>query len=229
MDSIKHVSFDCWNTVLFPNPQMHSTRSQWVAHKTGTAPETISQNFKYYGKLFDSMEGRTGKSILPEERIYAVIYGISDLQISNDFLKQVVDGCNDIALNFLPMLINVNFPSIISRLKSAGITVSITCNTGNIPGHILRRIFKKLNCNFDYYIFSDEVGFAKPSFKIFDEVYNVGVDLWIEEHDLVRRGEILHVGDSQDADIDGALNAGFKSLLFTPATPNYEAIFSFIR
>lgn len=56
---------------------------------------------------------------------------------------------------------------------------------------------------FDHIFISDELGFHKPSYRFFDYVYKHIAD--------VPKSKILVVGDSEQSDIIGGLNYGFKT------------------
>jgi FMN phosphatase YigB (HAD superfamily) len=62
-------------------------------------------------------------------------------------------------------------------------------------------------------VFSDIVGYSKPSNEIFDKFYNTLINYVIpcEEH------EVLHIGDSYECDYVGAKKYGFDAkLIETP-------------
>ena len=57
---------------------------------------------------------------------------------------------------------------------------------------------------FEHVFISSRVGYAKPSPEIFHTA--------LKRHDL-KAGDVLHVGDSEDNDFEGANNAGLKGVL----------------
>ncbi len=58
--------------------------------------------------------------------------------------------------------------------------------------------------------YSDECGFSKPNYKIFELVYNE-----VNKIELMSKSAILHVGDNKNADYTGAKIYGFDAKLIT--------------
>lgn len=78
------------------------------------------------------------------------------------------------------------------------------------PGDQLRELLKQhdLFRYFDHFVFSDEVGAAKPDPKVFHAAAaGLGVDVTA----------IVHIGDREANDIAGPLNAGARGILYTGA------------
>jgi putative hydrolase of the HAD superfamily len=77
--------------------------------------------------------------------------------------------------------------------------------TGVSPGRIIRKFLKEHHIYhyFDGFVFSDEVGYVKPSSKLFQ----TALDLFhVQPH------ETIHVGDSLKGDIVGAKNLGITTV-----------------
>jgi putative hydrolase of the HAD superfamily len=91
---------------------------------------------------------------------------------------------------------------VLRELRSRGIRLGIISNwTGDLE-EVLERI--GLLPSFDFVLDSARLGYEKPHAEIFDEaVRRSGVE----------RQAALHVGDSPDHDVDGALAAGLGALL----------------
>jgi len=87
--------------------------------------------------------------------------------------------------------------------------LGVICNSGTSPGRILREFMLKdgiLPC-FEFLVFSDEVGWAKPNLKIFQYALD---NLQVKNH------EAAHVGDDCSTDVFGAKNAGMKAIWLAP-------------
>jgi len=65
---------------------------------------------------------------------------------------------------------------------------------------------------FDHIFLSSHVGYAKPDREIFDSALNA--------HRL-RAEEAIHVGDSKETDVQGAINAGLTGILLDPTGKNH--------
>lgn len=76
------------------------------------------------------------------------------------------------------------------------------------PGRALRQLLADYNIYefFDVFVFSDEIGCAKPNIAVFEAAATaLGVEL----------GQIVHIGDREQKDIEGPHAAGALSVLCT--------------
>lgn len=70
---------------------------------------------------------------------------------------------------------------------------------------------------FTYLFISGEIGFSKPAHEFFDVCFKK-----INEKSVVKKDEILMIGDSLSADIEGAQNYGFKTCYFNIKGKNFD-------
>lgn len=88
--------------------------------------------------------------------------------------------------------------------------LAVICNTGATPGAILRELIKKDGL-YDYFgvlVFSDEVGFAKPSTRIFNYA--------LEHLGIANPADAAHIGDDAITDVIGAKKTGMKAVWLAP-------------
>lgn len=86
--------------------------------------------------------------------------------------------------------------------------LALICNTGATPGSVLRVLLERFGLldHFRVLIFSDEIGYRKPSSLVF----RAGVDAL-----GVRPGEAAHIGDNPFTDVHGAKRIGMRAILLS--------------
>lgn len=86
--------------------------------------------------------------------------------------------------------------------------LGIISDTIHTQGRGLRHLLMQqgLLQYFSYFVFSDEIGAAKPSLTVFRQA-SLGLDLppW----------QIAHVGDRESNDVEGPISIGMRAILFT--------------
>jgi putative hydrolase of the HAD superfamily len=86
--------------------------------------------------------------------------------------------------------------------------LGIVSDTIHTQGRGLRHLLLQqgLLHYFSYFVFSDEVGAAKPSLQVFRQVsLGLGFPPW----------QIVHIGDRESNDVEGPLTIGMRAILFT--------------
>jgi len=111
----------------------------------------------------------------------------------------------EIALEFRKTETVALYPDVIpvlSELRERGLKLGIVSNASSFAEEVIKD--KGLASLVDFYVISYAVGYEKPHPKIFEEA-------------LRRAGtkpaETIHVGDSYEADVVGARNAGITPIL----------------
>jgi putative hydrolase of the HAD superfamily len=93
-------------------------------------------------------------------------------------------------------------------LLAAEYKLGIVSDTIHTHGRGLRHLLLQqgLLQYFSYFVFSDEVGAAKPSIQVFRQAaLGLGLPPW----------QIVHIGDRESNDVDGPLAIGMHAILFT--------------
>jgi putative hydrolase of the HAD superfamily len=90
----------------------------------------------------------------------------------------------------------------LSALNKRGLRLSVISNFDSRLVGILRGL--GIADRFEHILVSSRVGYAKPDREIFD--------LALQQHDL-KASEALHVGDSEEKDLNGANQAGLRGVL----------------
>jgi len=205
--SVDAVFMDCWETVLV-NPSGWAgtvvTRVETFLAERGNADRrSLHAAFQAEGKVFR-------KALLMKETTHQVSDRLSfiasslEISLSQDdhvLLCREVEQC-------ISQPLPTPVPGVeefLARLERSGIPVCIVCNTGWSSGLAVRAAFDALGLAryFQFTVFSDEVGAAKPSRAIFDHALQLTGS---EPHATV------HIGDRWFADVVGAQNAGLHAV-----------------
>ena len=216
---VKHYSFDFWNTIAKSNPDFKIKRAEFVQNIIGHDFSIDSINFAF-GKIGSeynrAVESGLG-SILPSD-LYLKVF--KELKYSREVdVDFIMDEVKHIFLQNPPK-IEIGFLNFLQLIKDLGKTISLTSNTAFISGAIIKKYLTSIDIveNFDFLIFSDELGYGKPCEIIFDELYSKVKEL----HVSIVAKEITHVGDNFDADINGAICVGMNAFYFIPS---FEFVF----
>lgn len=174
--------------------------------------EKVAEVVRYYDVSCNNINENTGLNIDTYE-IYYLILNALNVKISGIDTKQLELFYKETELLFLeykPELLFPKIDSVFDEIRNQGKTMNILSNTGFIKGHTLRKIIAEyeLEQYFSFHIYSDEVRFSKPNYKIFQLVYDQ-----INSFKEITKKEVLHIGDNRIADYDGAIKFGFAAHL----------------
>ena len=209
---IKHYSFDFWNTIAFSNPQFKKNRVELIFNLLNkqVSISAINEAFDKIGKEYN-LHQEAGKNVIsPVDLLDKVI---NECNPSNRSINLLNLKC-EIDLLFIECspVIDPCFFEIIDTILSLGKTCSITSNTAFISGHTIKILLNNLGLlnKFSFCLFSDEVGYAKPSNNIFELLYRNAKS----NHPQLKVSEIVHLGDNNETDFKGALRFGLKAFQF---------------
>ncbi|MFA7692718.1 MAG: HAD family hydrolase [Candidatus Hydrogenedentes bacterium] len=140
-----------------------------------------------------------------KERVQVILEGLKR-SLAPAELDAVVDGIERMELDTSPDLapgVGEALAELHGRYKLAVISDAIFS-----PGRYLRAILEKYNLlsYFDYFVFSDEIGYSKPHPALFESVAS---------HFGVAVEDIVHIGDRPHNDIGGPHKVGARGVLLT--------------
>ncbi|MGE8424054.1 MAG: HAD family hydrolase, partial [Sphingobacterium siyangense] len=103
-----------------------------------------------------------------------------------------------------------NQKSVFEAIVSKGKTLSLLSNTAFLDGTVLRRVLEyyELSDFFSFQLYSDEIGVSKPNNTAIELVFQK-----IRQQRTIKKKDIVHIGDNQKADYNGAINYGFNAIL----------------
>ncbi len=209
-NSYSHISFDFWNTMVFPNPIFKEKRAEFICQLSNTSCSIaqINQAFEKIGKAHNhsiELGGKTASTL----NLYQFVFNELGWKGSVDLVK-IIQEIEEIFLEYPPIL-SQDFLRFLNHISHLQIPLSITSNTAFIAGRVIKAFLT--NCalveKFQFFLFSDEVGQGKPSREIFSLLEQKAKVL----NPIVQVKDIIHVGDNPLADLIGPMKYGFDSFL----------------
>ena len=215
--SVKAVSLDVWETLLFERDGFDAERHRIRCTKLSEVMEEhgVSVPIVKMQRALDSMHpwfrdvwGRD-EDVTHHDQLEFIVRAATGgtPEVGEGWLSSLSRAYTS-AFYELPPDLNPDALPLLRWLKSRGIRIGITSNTGRTPGFVLRDFLEKegLAEFFEAMIFSDQVGVRKPSPEIF---HLIAKELKVEP------GGIVHIGDSLRSDVWGAKNAGMMAFHFS--------------
>ncbi|MCA6363762.1 MAG: HAD family hydrolase [Bacteroidetes bacterium] len=224
-NGIVHISFDLWMTLIASDPQFKPKRDALLASRFGikAAPEEVSATLRRMDKLFDHVSVVCGQTAHYESLLLLALdaLGAEATAIEPEALDAFYDEMEVLFFMHPPQLLNADTLDTFETLRQRNISLSLLSNTGFIKGRTLRKRLEQLGVSphFSFMLFSDEHGAAKPAPAFFASAFDA-----VNAFRNAEKHEILHVGDNPVADVKGALNFGFRSLLYDKEVPSLRRL-----
>lgn len=207
--SYKHYSFDLWLTLFRSHPEFKAKRAHLFRDFfcIRESIEEVVKVLRHYDVLCNKINETTGGNMDTYE-MYLLILGRFDIQPSQRELELFYVESEKLFFNYPPVLLNHFVSADFLALKNRGCTLNVLSNTGFIKGRTIKKYLEEIGMlqYFDFLIFSDEVDLSKPNPKIFKLVRD-------QVNPTVANKEIIHIGDNEVSDYQGALGAGFSAYL----------------
>ena len=209
--TIKLISFDVWSTLVKANSAYKTRRSELIARLAGITDVAAAHSAMNEADDFlDDFTLQTGQQFGYSERLERTLMLLGAPTPSPDQLSRLAEEMTVSFLQYPPTLTETNTPSMLEKLRKMQLLIAVNSNTGFVSGKLMRQMFSVvgLDTYVDFWLFSDEIGFAKPSLQVYTHLQRVAD---------VSAGEILHVGDNLEADYKGARAAGLNALWYAPS------------
>jgi putative hydrolase of the HAD superfamily len=220
VSTLKAVSLDLWDTILDddsdePKRQARGLRSKraerrhllWEALQPlgAVSLDDVSKAFDAADDAFDKMWRVNAVTWPIAERLQAALMWL-DRELPEDDLENLARAIGRMELEVMPDLV----AGIDEAVKTLAETYKLCVVSDAIvtPGPSLRMLLERHNLSryFQGFAFSDEVGRSKPHPSVFESAAKqLGVAV----------GEMVHVGDREVNDIEGAKALGMRAVLFT--------------
>lgn len=213
---VKTISFDLWGTLIKGNPEYKKLRIEFLQQYCNKSENEICDVMQKIKKNADSHVEKYGLQF-DDIDLYKTF--LSELEIVESKLKvqDFIAFCHTSFINNPPILMDHTI-EVLESLKQQNYRIVLSSNTVFIGGKTMRVALIKLRI-FEYFydfIFSDEINYSKPHYEFFKHVNQ-------KSHTLTEN--ILHIGDNQMTDMNGARNYGMNLFLTrdgfsTPETVN---------
>jgi putative hydrolase of the HAD superfamily len=211
--TIKHISFDMWNTLIKPNPEFSKARNDYIAQLLDAPEREVKQAYTESKMHFDRLALQYGHSVSVWHAYSRLIEYVAPTKMNEfeELSKLLMWGVNKLFEAHPPTMSDDTFNALL-KMKAAGYGLSIGSNTNFISGMELKSFLKNQRGiprdTFRFQLYSDQAHYAKPHWTFFQKVYNNVRGAGITSN----RDEILHIGDDFRYD-GGARTFGF---LFRP-------------
>lgn len=194
-----HISLDFWGTLAAPNPAFAKARNEYLAKALGKPLPLVREGYTAVKRFLDDAAEKYGIG-MPVEAAWRILFGQFGQQ--PEYIGHLM---SDVRSLFLanPPTISPDTITEMYRLTKAGFTFGIASNTNFVPGQVIRDLLDRHRILFlmSGCLFSDELGYAKPSSHLFARIKERAPEGW----------SICHVGDSLVCDYQPARLAGFDA------------------
>jgi len=219
-NKIKAVTFDLWDTVFIDETDEPKRAAKGLAPKSverrnlvesylnkhqPISREEVELAYSVTDAAFRHVWYTQNVTWEVPERLSVLLKGLNRELPENEF-AELVRLHEEMELDIYPD-IAVNIETALAGLHGK-YKLGVISDTIFSPGRVLRGILEAhdLKKYFDFFVFSDEAGCAKPNPIVFEKVAKgLGVEL----------NEIVHIGDRREKDIDGPHAVGAKGIYTT--------------
>lgn len=211
--AVRAITFDFWFT-LFRDAQS-AERSQIrvdaFANMTGTPKDAVAEALNDAAQAFlrHHVEKQRTLGPLDAVRMAANAAGVS---LSEGQEAELTDIFANAILEYPAVPIEGALEAV--RAAAALLPIGVVSDSGMSPGSSLAKLLDQhdFTRHFGALTFSDEVGVSKPQAPMFETTARaLGV----------RADELLHIGDIEITDVQGAHAVGAKAVLFAGVNDRY--------
>lgn len=195
---IKHVSFDVWNTLLYPNPKFMVERDRFLSEVFDVTPAEARDKYKKVKTKLDQDSEQKGVGLYSRE-VYRQLFEEFTLgTISFSDSWWIVRAGLEAITRAYPPIMEPEVGVALRKLQRGGFSLSIASNTNFIRGKILKEvILDHVGVVWSFQMFSDELGYAKPSRDLWKALLS---NAKTSVHRNIQPKHILHVGDNRICD-----------------------------
>ena len=212
---IRAVTFDFWQTLADDAPDNLAAQTRLrlsalhaAVSEAGLGPAEVEAGYQRSQALLESRFWNLHRDPGFPEQVALVLDCVAPgaaARVTGATWDQLLRGYAEPVLR-LPPVLCPGAAEAVRGLAARGVALAVVSNTGRTPGAVLRRYLERegLLGHFRALSFSDEVGARKPDAEIFRRA--------LDKLGPLGPGEVAHIGDNPDADVDGARALGLRAL-----------------
>lgn len=203
---IKAITFDLWNT-LFQNKSYSNNRINFLSNFLASKDKNIEIDAlkRGYDHIFLQYSDEDfDRHIYNETRIENVLNCLK-INLTSTEIDEIIISIESEILSDPPLLKAGTFDTL--KELSQEYKIGLISNTGITPGKMIKKVMEKYDIlkYFQITIFSDEIGYYKPSAILFQEAL---------KHLQSKPENTIHIGDLLHTDVKGAKDCGMLSIWF---------------
>lgn len=206
MTSTHYITIDLWDTLYHDDPISDRRRKHVRRQMIAAAFKCSSEEIEPYHKAADEWARncwyRSQRTVGASERIRRIEY-LTDEALTRDTREELARSIEEVGSADPPRPVD-GAAGLLESVRESHKTILIS-DTGVTPGRVLREIINTdgLGPLLDGYVFSDEIGAAKPA----------GAPFWAARKMAGGSGRCaFHIGDNSATDVAGALAFGVMAL-----------------
>jgi putative hydrolase of the HAD superfamily len=206
------ISLDLWLTLIKSHPRFKPLRNRllrdWMVPHMDL--ESFDQIVRSEDRKADQRAQSTGNDADFTARVTALANAIGINVPADADLKHLYQQQGELFLRYPPQFIDAETLPLLRTLKARGYKLALVSNTGYVHGDIMRQTLVNMGLAacFDWMIFSNEMGYAKPNPRIFQALMVVSG---------IPATRIAHIGDDPVSDVQGARSMGMHAIQVTAA------------
>ena len=228
--NIKAVTFDLWQTLIVEDHDINKRRAQLRIDRVAQALENADRSFpeEELWRAFSDCAAECAQFRLRGREVSFDTQIDMYLALINPSLpdelsrpqKRAIREAYDLSFLDAALPADPAAAAMLAELKTRGCALGLISNTAMTSGATFRVHLTRLGLLhfFDALVFSDELGYAKPSGKVFKQA--------LEALNVTPEAAV-HVGDDRAADVGGALKAGLRAIWVARPPDSYDEPYAY--
>ena len=211
--AIRAITFDFWRTLFRDQgaPERWRLRASAAARITGAEEDAVLKALEAVNPIFQQHHIEHQETLTPLHAV-RIVGDKLGVKLEQSQTEELVEVFATAIIHHSPVPIDNALDAV--REAAGLVPVGIVSDSGMSPGSSLRVLLDRHG--FTPYlgamVFSDELGVSKPQAAMFKTA---------AQQLAVEPSELLHIGDLEYTDVEGALGVQAKAALFAEDNPRH--------